>query len=239
MSENPLRLAVVVPALNEEQSLPQMLRSLADQTEPAERLVVADGGSRDRTVSVARTFGAEAVSAPNRGRGGQIAVALAQLDEDLILIGHADMLFPREALAAVRLALGDDPACPGGCLGHRFEPRRFVYDLIAWYDGCRARWGHSYGDQAQFFRRAKLARLGGFPDQPIMEDLELSRCLHALGRPCYLNVPVTVSARRFERLGWGRVLWRNWRFRRAYRRGGLAACQAIYEQYYALDLAKK
>ena len=239
MSANALRLAVVVPALDEEHSLPGTLRSLAEQTEPAERIIVADGGSRDATVSVARTFGAEVVSAPGRGRGGQVAAAVAQLGDDLILVAHADMVFPREALAAVRRALREDPACPGGCLGHRFEPQRFIYDLIAWYDGCRARWSHSYGDQAQFFRRANLARLGGFPDQPIMEDLQLSHCLRALGRPCYLNLPVVVSARRFERLGWWRVLWRNWRFRRAYRRGGLAACRAIYEQYYALDLAKK
>ena len=104
--------------------------------------------------------------------------------------------------------------------------------LIEWADRVRARRGVSYGDQAQFFRREWLARVGGFPDQPIMEDVELSLRLRVLGRPVSLDVPVTVSARRFADRGWWRVLWANWRFRRAYRRRGLAACREIYERYY-------
>ena len=63
-----------------------------------------------------------------------------------------------------------------------------------------------------------LEGVGGFPDQPIMEDVELSRRLRMLGRPAYLDLPVTVSPRRFERVGWWRAAWANWTFRRAYRR---------------------
>ena len=65
-----------------------------------------------------------------------------------------------------------------------------------------------------------------------MEDVELARRLRRLGRPLYLDLPVTVSARRFERLGWWRAVWINWACRRAYRRGGVSACQAIYHRYY-------
>src|SRR5205823_5618203 len=92
--------------------------------------------------------------------------------------------------------------------------------------------GHAYGDQAQFFRRETLDRAGGFPDQPLLEDVELARRLRTLGRPAYLDRPVTVSARRYERLGWPRVLWANWRLRRLYRRDGEAACWRLYHDYY-------
>jgi glycosyltransferase involved in cell wall biosynthesis len=225
-------LAVVIPTLNEERPLYAALESLRVQTSPPDRLVVADGGSRDGTVGVAERYGADVLVVPGRGRGGQVAAAVARLDEDVVLVAHADMRFPAGALAAVRQALAGDPACPGGCLGHRFDRRGLAYRLVERWDRRRGRRGESYGDQAQFFRRDLLASAGGFPDQVIMEDVELARRLRRLGRPLYLELPVTVSARRFERLGWWRVVWTNWACRRAYRRGGVSACQAIYDRYY-------
>jgi len=225
-------LAVVIPVLNDALSLDTTLRSLADLSLSASRVLVVDGGSKDGTVAVARSFNAGVLIVPERGRGGQIAAGVAALDEEGIVIGHADMIFPPLALESVRRKLAEDPLCPGGCLGHRFDSPKRIYRFIEWLDHRRARRGESYGDQAQFFRRAWLARMGGFPDQPIMEDMELSRRLRLLGQPAYLDVPVLVSPRRFERLGWWRAAWANWNFRRTYRRHGLAACSAIYERYY-------
>ncbi len=227
-----LSLAVILPARNEEENLPATLRSLLSQTQPANRLVVVDGGSEDGTVGLARSFGVEVLTVPGRGRGGQIAAGVLQAREELMLVAHADMLFPPLALEAVRRHLRDHPECPGGCLGHRFSSDRWIYRVMEWFDRRRARRGESYGDQAQFFRRDWLAKVGGFPDQPIMEDVELSRRLRLLGRPAYLEKPVTVSPRRFEQRGVLRVVWANWTFRRVYRQQGLAACQAIYRAYY-------
>lgn len=229
---DPLRLAVVVPTFNEAARLAATLESLRAQTAPPDRVIVVDGGSSDATASAAVTAGAEVFVARGRGRGGQVAAGVARATEDVVLVGHGDMLFPREALAAVRRALAGRPACPGGCLGHQFDSRRWVYRLVERADRMRAVRGVSYGDQAQFFRRDWLARVGGFPDQPIMEDVELARRIRALGRPLYLDLPVTVAARRFEERGVWRVLWENWTFRRAYRLRGLAACRDIYERYY-------
>jgi rSAM/selenodomain-associated transferase 2 len=230
-------LAVVIPVLNDALSLEATLKSLAAQSVPASRVLVVDGGSRDDTVAVARAFNAGVRIVPNRGRGGQIAAGVAALDEEGIVIGHADMIFPPASLESIGRTFAENSVCPGGCLGHRFDSPKWIYRLIEWLDRRRARRGESYGDQAQFFRRAWLARVGGFPDQPIMEDMELSRRLRALGQPVYLDAPVTVSPRRFERLGWWRTAWANWNFRRAYRRHGFAACQEIYEGYYPTSAA--
>jgi rSAM/selenodomain-associated transferase 2 len=232
MTPDSLRLAVVIPTLNEASHLAATLESLSAQTEPAERLVVADGGSADRTVELARRFGANVLIAPGRGRGGQLASAVAQLDENLVLVAHADMIFPPDALATIRNHLADNLDTPGGCLGHRFDSPRRVFRVMEWFDRRRARRGESYGDQAQFFRRDRLGEAGGFPDLPMMEDVELARRLRRIGQPAYLDVPVTVSPRRFERRGLVRVLFANWRFRQAYRRGGPAACRAIHDLYY-------
>ena len=227
-----LTLAVVVPTLNEEAMLPALLASLHAQTHPAERIVVADGGSHDRTASEARLGGAEVVVAPGRGRGGQIAAGAAELSEDVVLVAHADMRFPPLALETVRKSLAQFPRCPGGSLGHRFDDSSPSLRLIEWWDRRRARRGASYGDQAQFYRRNLLDSLGGFPNQPIMEDVELSLRLRRLGTPIYLDLPVTVSARRFVRKKWWRIVWQNFLMRRSYRRHGLPVCAQLHERYY-------
>jgi glycosyltransferase involved in cell wall biosynthesis len=227
-----MTLAIIIPTLNEEAALPGLFDSLRRETVPADRVVVADGGSSDGTTEVARRHGAGVVLVRGRGRGGQVAAALSEVSEEVILVAHADMRLPENALAAIRAWLAGHPECPGGCLGHRFDRPTLALCLVEWFDARRGRRGESYGDQGQFFRSAALRSAGGFPDQPIMEDIELSRRLRLLGTPAYLDVPVTVSARRFERLGWARVLWTNWRLRRRYRREGLAACLEIHQIYY-------
>ena len=68
--------------------------------------------------------------------------------------------------------------------------------------------------------------------QPIMEDVELSLRLRCLGTPIYLDLPVTVSARRIVRKKWWRVVWQNFLIRRSYRRNGLAVCAQLHERYY-------
>lgn len=227
-------LAVVVPTLNEEAALAATLQSLHAQIEPAERLLVVDGGSCDGTEAVARSLGAEfLMMKPGQGRGGQIARGVAQVGEEVVLVAHADMRFPPQALQAIRDHLQRWPTCPGGCLGHRFDSPRWIYRVIEWFDRRRGQRGDSYGDQAQFFRREALASVNGFPNQPIMEDVELARRLKRLGRPAYLDLPVTVSPRRFEQRGIVRVGFENWYFRRIYKRRGLAACADIYRAYYA------
>ena len=227
-----LRLAVVIPTLNEAAGLANTLYSVVNQGNEADLVLVADGGSTDGTQALAEKCGAKVLVSPRRGRGCQIAAAVSQLQEEIVLVVHADMILPAGALALARRWLAEHPACPGGCLGHRFASPRPFFRLVEWWDRLRAQRGTSYGDQAQFFRRDLLDRHGGFPDQPIMEDVELCRLLGRLGSAAYLDCPVVVSARRFERLGCWRTVLANLSLRLAYRCGGLRVCRSIYRHYY-------
>jgi rSAM/selenodomain-associated transferase 2 len=233
-----MTLAVVLPALNEAAALAQTLETIRNQSRPPERLLVVDGGSTDDTVAVAERSGAEVVVATGRGRGGQIAAGVAKSCEEIIVVAHADMVFPPAAFRTIRDFLTRHPGCPGGCLGHRFDNPKRVLRAIEWWDRRRAMRGHSYGDQVQFFRREMLESAGGFPDLPLMEDVEVARRLRRLGRPAYLDLPVTVSARRYERLGWPRVMYANWRLRRAYERSGPEVCWSIFQRYYGTSVAR-
>jgi rSAM/selenodomain-associated transferase 2 len=227
-----MRLAVVIPALNEAKTLAATLDSLCAQKDPLVEIVVVDGGSKDGTPALAEERGVRVIAAPKRGRGCQIAVAVSDISAAVVLVVHADMIVPPHALSLIREKLLAEPTCPGGCLGHRFNSPRRIYRWIEWWDRRRARKGCSYGDQAQFFCRALLQSQGGFPDQPVMEDIEFCRRLARLGRPAYLDAPVIVSTRRFERRGWLKTVLSNWWLRLVYRLFGQRACGAIYRSYY-------
>ena len=94
-----LRMAVVIPTLDEEARLATTLRSIRDQGDEADQIFVADGGSTDGTQALAEKYGAKVIVSPRRGRGCQIAAAVAQLQEEIVLVVHADMTVPAGALA--------------------------------------------------------------------------------------------------------------------------------------------
>ncbi len=166
-------------------------------------VIVADGGSRDATRDLARERGARVVET-RPGRGFQIAGAARQARGDVLLVLHADCRLSPEAPARILEALNRRPDSPGGCLGMRFAPGPGRSRLIEGLNAFRAAWLHlPFGDQGQFLRREALADLGGFPEQALMEDLELSLRLKGIGPPLYLGGGVAASARRWSGPGFG------------------------------------
>ncbi len=211
---NPLKLAIVVPTLNEEDTvrrhLPAVLAELAD----GDLVVVADGGSRDGTVAAARALGALAVTlqggAP--GRGGQLnqgAAAALAAGADILLFLHADTTLPAGGGARVRAAVA--AGAPGGGFLLRFDTDRPMQRLGARLINGRTRWLRvPLGDQAQFATRETFERLGGFPDWPILEDLDFILRLRRLPGFTLVAEPVTTGARRFVEQGAVRTVAINW-----------------------------
>jgi GT2 family glycosyltransferase len=88
---------------------------------------------------------------------------------------------------------------------------------VAWLMNLRSRGsGIATGDQAIFVRRSAFSRVGGFPDQPLMEDVELSLRLRKWSAPACLREQVTTSGRRWERDGAWRTIALMWRLRWLY-----------------------
>jgi uncharacterized protein len=200
-----MRLAIVVPALDEEDTL---RRTLPAALAAADEVVVSDGGSGDRTVEVARELGARVVAGP-AGRGGQLNRGAAATSADILLFLHADTTLPPCGVAAAREAIAR--GAPGGAFLLRFDVDRAVQRLGAWLINRRTRWlGLALGDQAQFVSRETFVRLGGFRDWPILEDLDFILRLRRLGGMALIAQPVTTGARRFVEQGALRTVALNW-----------------------------
>ena len=201
-----MQLTVVIPALDEAD---QIAAAIASASAAGSEIIVVDGGSRDATVERAAQGGARVVaSAPGRAR--QLAAGARVAKGDTILFLHADTRLPPGWDAGVRAALAD-PQVVGGAFRLRFEPSSPALRLIEWGVRLRVRLlRQPYGDQALFVRSSVLEALGGVPQAPIMEDLDLVRSLKQRGRLACLPQAVTTSARRYRAAGALRTMLRNW-----------------------------
>ncbi|HYO16388.1 MAG TPA: TIGR04283 family arsenosugar biosynthesis glycosyltransferase [Thermoanaerobaculia bacterium] len=198
------RLAIVVPTLNEEDTL---RRNLPAALAAADEVVVADGGSMDRTPEVARELGARVVAGPP-GRGSQLNQGAAAATADILVFLHADTTLPPGGVAAVRQIVARGAA--GGAFLVRFDSGG-ILRLGSWLVNLRTRLTRlPLGDQAQFATRETFDRLGGFKDWPILEDLDFALRLRRTGRLALIEDMVTTGARRFRAQGVLRTVATNW-----------------------------
>jgi len=193
-------VSVIVPTLDEESALPRLLDHLAALDGRFE-VIVADGGSSDATLALARAHPlAPAVVTAPRGRARQLNVAAATARGELLVFLHADSLLPSGAYAAL-IAAWRDPAFAGGNFALRFEGDDvFARTLTATYAAQR-RLGYFYGDSSIFARREAFEALGGFRELAVMDDYDFARRLGRHGRLACLPGPATTSSRRWRRLG--------------------------------------
>ncbi len=210
-----IRLSIIVPALDEAEHIGALLAALAPARSRGAEVLVVDGGSRDATATIAAER-AELVLAAPRGRAIQLNAGAAAARGAVLLFLHADSLPPSDVDLHVLAAVADRSAAWG-----RFDvtiaSERPILRLVARMMNLRSRLtGIATGDQGIFVTRNLFERIGGFPDQPLMEDIELARVAKWHARPSCLRARIVTSARRWERRGVLRTILLMWRLRLAY-----------------------
>lgn len=209
-------LAIVVPMLDEAATLPALLVHLAGWRARGCEVVLVDGGSRDDSVEMARAAGFRVLIA-ERGRARQMNAGAQACGRALLLFLHADTRLPEAADAVVCAALA---VHAWGRFDVHIDGRPRMLRVVAALMNLRSRLsGIATGDQAIFVRRDVFEAVGGFPDQPLMEDIELSCRLLRVSRPACLRARVRTSGRRWEQRGVWRTIALMWRLRWAYWRG--------------------
>lgn len=211
-------IAVIIPTLNESSTIARILtRTIALGFD---EIIVSDGGSTDPTVPMiqaccARVPAVRLVTAPS-GRARQLNEGVKACRSDILLFLHADTELPPQAKTVIESAL-QDPQIIGGRFDVRFDqPSRWGV-VISWFMNRRSRLtGIATGDQAIFVRRHTFEQMGGFPDIPLMEDIEFSRRLKRQGPVAALTDQVTTSFRRWEKNGPLRTILLMWTLRFLY-----------------------
>lgn len=212
-----MKVSIIVPVLNEAEGLPDLMAHLLPQRRREAEVLFVDGGSEDGTVALAECAGFRVIRA-ERGRARQMNAGAAQATGDTLLFLHADTRLPKGALRGAESGLQGAPCW--GRFDVRISGRPAMLKLVAASMNWRSRLtGIATGDQAMFMTRQAFDTVGGFPEQALMEDIEMSKRLRRMSRPACISARVTTSGRRWESRGVWRTILLMWRLRWAYWRG--------------------
>jgi rSAM/selenodomain-associated transferase 2 len=200
--EAAMRLAVVIPTLNEAQALPFLLGDLeALERSVSLDVVIADGGSTDGTAACALQSGARVVPAP-RGRARQLNAGAGAARGEWLLFLHADSRLPPAAQRAL-LNVVNGPVLLGAAV-FRFAidlPPPWRHVVESGQALREAVWRLPYGDQGLLVRRELFEAVGGYPDLPLMEDVAMIRALRQRTSIERLPAALVTSGRRYRRDG--------------------------------------
>ncbi|MDG1483095.1 MAG: glycosyltransferase family 2 protein [Myxococcota bacterium] len=205
MSNTLSDVVVVIPALNEEASLPRVLADLPE----VRTVIVVDNGSTDRTVEVAEFGGAEVISEPRRGYGSACLAGIrraADLECQILVILDADysdhpedLLLLVEPIAQNRadMVLGDRTrlAEPGALLTHQKFGNHLATFLIHRITG------HRYRDMGPF-RAIRMSSLLAME----MEDLNYGWNVEMQMKAAYAGLRIEEIAVRYRaRIGVSKI----------------------------------
>lgn len=255
LGSNPI-VSVVIPVHNEESQIEQCLQSaylgfglkpevqVVGESENLEftssqvEFIVVDAASTDRTPVLLNKLSKDAATdrilvshlrSPRAGRAQQMNYGAQKASGKLLVFLHADTRLQGGFGAELKRFLNREKDW-GFCRvsldtsGWQFAMLRFMINL-------RSRlFSISTGDQTQFCKSDVFNLVGGFPDQPLMEDIEISKLLKDKSAPCVLKAVVITSSRKWQKEGFWNTVFLMWKLRFSYWRG--ATAQSIHQRYY-------
>ena len=210
-------LSVIIPTLDAADDLGPCLGALGEALFDGliREVILADGGSTDRIAEVADQVGARLIEAP-RGRGAQLAAGAETARGSWFLFLHADTVLGPGWADEMRAHITEHPGKAAYCrLVFRSDHRAAAW--VAGWANLRARLlGMPFGDQGLLVSRTAYQAAGGYPSEPLMEDVVLARRLSRQVGLRALDIDAETSATRYETNGWLRQgagnLWRQVRF---------------------------
>lgn len=207
------KISVIIPTLNEADGIERTLQSLQALRQQGHEIIVADGGSTDKTITLAMPLADHAIHT-SKGRARQMNEGAQQADGEILLFLHADTTLPENAAELILSALASKS---WGRFNVRLSgpqrPLRVVEFMMNWRSRLS---GIATGDQAIFIRRELFQQIGGYADIPLMEDIDISKRLKADSKPACITRPLTTSSRRWEQHGIFKTILLMWRLRLAY-----------------------
>ncbi|MXZ45335.1 MAG: glycosyltransferase [Gammaproteobacteria bacterium] len=218
------KISVIIPVFNDRNHLARLLQTLGHY--PNLELIIVDGGSSDKPHEITGTV--TLLQATTQGRGAQVSLGIRQATREWIWVLHADSFVSEENIESMLAATTEGR---WGRFDVTLHGSKGVYRMIETLMNIRSRLTCiCTGDQGMFFRQDILSEVGGFPEQPIMEDVEVSKRLRKLERPVCCTSRLGTSIRKWEAEGVFKTVFRMWSYRVKYFFG--ASPESLYAEYY-------
>jgi rSAM/selenodomain-associated transferase 2 len=205
-----MRWSVIVPLLNEAANIPYLTEHLIESG--ADQVILVDGGSTDGTRELLQTVPSHfSVLYSDAGRARQMNAGAGKAIYPVMVFLHADSRLPKHVDQTL------NRSADWGRFDIEFDDASISMRVIAFFINLRSRIsGIATGDQALFMTRTAFDQVGGFPVQPLMEDIEISKRLKRLSKPLCSRQRVRTSARRWQQHGVVRTVLKMWWYRFAY-----------------------
>jgi rSAM/selenodomain-associated transferase 2 len=208
-----LRFSIILPTLNEEQSIVNCLTALPPLRDGCE-IIVVDGGSTDDTKRLAKPL-ANKVILSAKGRAIQMNAGAERAEGDVLIFLHADTFLPQDALKQIAQGINDNRQW--GRFDVALSGSHPMLKVVAWFMNWRSRLtGIATGDQVIFVTKQAFESIGRFPVIPLMEDIALCKKLKKISPPVCLKAKVISSGRRWECVGVFKTILLMWSLRLRY-----------------------
>lgn len=215
------KIAAIVPSFEEDKSLLRHVTTLVEDQDFAEVILVdaSVGVGREIALSVAAHFQANPavtvlLDAP-AGRARQMNHGARSATGEILIFVHADTILPADCATTIHKSVDGDSVW--GRFDVRLDADGIALRVVEFMMNQRSRWtGIATGDQCQFMTKEAFERVGGFPDQVLMEDIEMSKQLKKFSSPSIPRANVVTSARRWQVNGVFRTIGLMWKLRLMY-----------------------
>lgn len=213
-----MAISIIIPTLNEEKYIGQLIAYLLQHSGQAvSEIIIADGGSSDNTLAIAKSTGVKVVEVPGKGRAIQMNFGASVASGNILYFIHADSIPPSSFAVDLMQAVNN-----GYQIGRyitRFENSNWLLNINAFF--TRFDWFVCHGgDQTLFITKRLFASLNGYDASlKIMEEYDLTVRAKQQGRYKIIPKGCLVSTRKYRANSWWQVQRANYTIVKMYRQG--------------------
>jgi rSAM/selenodomain-associated transferase 2 len=191
------KYSIIIPTLNEQEFLPRLLDSIKEFDEDFE-VIIADGGSEDDTINIAGKYGVRLCSS-KKGKGFQLIKGVECSSGDILIFLHADTFLPKNAFELIKEYISNR-GCKISTFKMKFDDDGMLFKVYTWFTKFDSVFT-TFGDQGIVITKSFYEEIGGFPEFPILEDVELLKNARKKTQIIKLPAYVITSARRLRKNG--------------------------------------
>lgn len=191
-------ISIIIPALNEEKIIAEVLEHSLNLTGHFE-VIVVDGRSQDQTYEIARSFKTLKVLQTSPGRARQMNFGAQHALGEVLLFLHADTFLPEDAYACIT-EICKNQHIVGGSFKLIIKNPHPVFKFYSWCSQFSLEF-FTYGDHGIFIKKETFTKINGYKNIDFMEDVEIQKRLRRQGKFKKLESYVTTSNRRFQKNG--------------------------------------